>query len=259
LLNDADDLRLGGASATAAYLGGTRVWPKTYRQVVMEDGPTAYWRLDETTGTTLVDERGAHHGTLATGATISEPPLINVGHSVTSGATADGIGTIPHHADLNGSATGMTFECWIRIPGSMDDRLWPIMDKSDGKEANGQWSIWYDNRVLSQSPQRIRIAAGIGGARDLDVNQSGHLVSAGGHLAITMGVNTSQWRIYWNAVELIHAGCTATWDATNTLPVSLGRLPDGTVATEMTMDEVAIYHRELSPERIRVHYRAGTR
>ena len=46
-------LAISGCGTTTAAVPNTA--PKSYSDLVLGDAPAAYWRLDETTGTTMAD------------------------------------------------------------------------------------------------------------------------------------------------------------------------------------------------------------
>src|SRR5690349_20991282 len=50
------------------YQGGS---PLTYRDVVLNDGPVSYWRLNEPSGTTATDSVGSNTGTSTSGVTVN--------------------------------------------------------------------------------------------------------------------------------------------------------------------------------------------
>jgi hypothetical protein len=59
--------------------------PLTYYEDVMTLAPLAYWRLDEDTGATAVDEVSAAHGTISGIVTLASPALIGSGASMNFG------------------------------------------------------------------------------------------------------------------------------------------------------------------------------
>src|SRR2546422_11078822 len=73
----------GGASTAA-----TTTPPPSYRASVLADHPVAYWRLDEETGTGLVDASGnGNDGTYAGAVSLGQP-----GALASDGDTAVGVG-----------------------------------------------------------------------------------------------------------------------------------------------------------------------
>src|SRR2546427_13175021 len=73
----------GGAST-----GATPTTPPSYRASVLADHPVAYWRLDEETGTVMVDASGnGNDGAYAGAVTLGQP-----GALASDGGTAGGVG-----------------------------------------------------------------------------------------------------------------------------------------------------------------------
>ena len=101
-------------------------------------GPTAHWRLDETTGTIVVDSVGGHDGTLS-GATWSS--------GLFDGAL--GFNAISDYVDLGADPTldnifdsGATVTAWINPAGWGEGGFGRILDKADslGSNRNG-WAF----------------------------------------------------------------------------------------------------------------------
>ena len=83
-----------------------------YAAAVMSDGPIAYWRMEETSGTNVVDHVGSYNGTI-TGGTLG------VSGAVGKGFTFDGVddhlaGTTLGSFGSNIGTLGFTFEFWIK-------------------------------------------------------------------------------------------------------------------------------------------------
>src|SRR2546422_5200417 len=73
----------GGASTAASP-----TTPPSYRASVLADHPVAYWRLDEETGTVMVDASGnGNDGAYAGAVTLGQP-----GALASDGGTAVGVG-----------------------------------------------------------------------------------------------------------------------------------------------------------------------
>lgn len=52
-----------GASRAALLKSSVPLKPQTYADLVLSLKPVAYWRLNETSGTTIVDTMGVQNGT----------------------------------------------------------------------------------------------------------------------------------------------------------------------------------------------------
>jgi hypothetical protein len=69
------------ATVTANTLTAAATFPTCYPDAVLADNPVSYWRLDETSGSTATDSKGANAGTYVNGPTLNQagalPDTIN--------------------------------------------------------------------------------------------------------------------------------------------------------------------------------------
>src|SRR5213592_584293 len=98
-----------GAATTAA--GPTT--PPSYKASVLADHPVAYWRLDEATGTVMVDASGnGNDGAYAGAVTLGQP-----GALASDGDTAAGVGPAGGTASVASTPSlqvnPVTIEIWI--------------------------------------------------------------------------------------------------------------------------------------------------
>ncbi len=82
-----------------------------YSDMVLGDGPVAYWRLGESSGLTAYDSAGAHNASYTGTMNFNEPGPI-VGDSDTAVDFTGGSASTPWTADLNSPV--FTVECWAR-------------------------------------------------------------------------------------------------------------------------------------------------
>src|SRR3989442_5707000 len=90
----------GGASTAASP-----TTPPSYRASVLADHPVAYWRLDEETGTVLVDASGnGNDGTYAGAVTLGQPGALASDSDTAAGVgPAGGAANVPRTASLPGN------------------------------------------------------------------------------------------------------------------------------------------------------------
>ena len=88
--------------------------PGAYATTVLGDSPSAYWRMDESTGTTMVDTQSVDPGTYQGGFTLGQSSLIAPasGTSVTFNGS-NGYGTAPTLTPLQGANT-RSVELWFQ-------------------------------------------------------------------------------------------------------------------------------------------------
>jgi len=95
--------------------------PTGYPSMVMNDGPAAYWRLNESAGPTLTDYAGENNGTYTgSGVTYGAPSFQGETAAVTLNGSS-GRGIVPYTRILNPSAP-FSIEFWAKpnayVPGS---------------------------------------------------------------------------------------------------------------------------------------------
>src|SRR6185295_11167910 len=88
--------------------------PSPYSAAVAADGPTAYWRLGETSGTTTIDSAGFNNGTYFPTVTLgASPVLVNETDRAVDFAAGNGRAEIANVPELN-PAGPFTVEAWTR-------------------------------------------------------------------------------------------------------------------------------------------------
>lgn len=97
---------LPGAGTAAPVLAAQ----SAYAQAVIGDSPISYWRLNDTSGTTAVDQRGVFNGTIQGGATLNQPGPISDGAAM---------GFSGSDVSLDGDTSAMvpntfTVEAWVK-------------------------------------------------------------------------------------------------------------------------------------------------
>ncbi len=96
--------------------------PSAYQAAVVADGPAAYWRLGETTGTTASDVQAANNGTYTNGPTLAAASLLGQDAANTA-AQFDGSNdyvSVANSSSLSPAST-VSVEAWIKpqaIPGA---------------------------------------------------------------------------------------------------------------------------------------------
>jgi RHS repeat-associated protein len=95
-----------------------------YRAVVMGDDPVGYWRLGETSGTTMASETGDNDGSYFSGVTLGQAG-ITLGNAAIGERQNDSSGQLnsptglPHGTTVGGS--DFTVESWVRTSGTGSD------------------------------------------------------------------------------------------------------------------------------------------
>lgn len=258
-----EDVRFGDA----IFGGGELILPANqsdgtladFAAQVLADRPVAYYRLNESAGsTTVLDSSGhAYHGTLSeTGVTLGVPGL---GHGDTGALFDDVKGRIvvPNRDPLN--PPRITMEAVIRWNGETAHEKQAILGKMSYIPDAIQYALFVrsDGRVFVQLRRKIG-----GGPAYMTATSRGMVASGvGTHVAATY--DGAVIRIYFNGV--LDSTSPTTGDDIDTKAdqpqldvwLTLGNLitdhPRIVSPFNGLIDEVAIYPRALPAERIRAH------
>ncbi|MBX3233105.1 MAG: LamG domain-containing protein [Labilithrix sp.] len=227
---------------TADVLDGER---SAYARAVLQDGPIAYFRLGEDAGTETTSENGRHSGKLMGGAVLGAPGLLR--DEPSTALTLDG-----HDARVD---LGQSFDFDERAPFSIE--LW-----FNAHTLSGQYRML----VMKQSSGQIE-------AHNLYA-ESGRIVferyvDGGGVKAqhsgsVPMGRAVHVVARYDGATMSLFVDgrmeaetADARLAAKKSGPFFIGGDGSGLESLDGEIDEVAIYDKALSVERIRAHYAAG--
>jgi hypothetical protein len=218
-----------------------------YRDLVLSDAPTGYWRLDETQGTIAHDEvpggpeaRYAGHPFLGGQGAFAGSP----------GVAAAGGGFISLGTEWANRAD-FTFEAWERMRNGAN-YYDGILGRTDGYVSYGLYSYW--NGTTLYCVHRSGPGQATNDVRALD----GPAVADGQwhHFAVVQDGDDLSFYVDGTLGGTLH-GCRV--DAT--VPVTAGQGGGSAFvgpASVRTLDEVAYYDRALSADRIAAHAAART-
>jgi hypothetical protein len=155
----------------------------------------------------------------------------------------DGINDYILLPNFDVSGTAITITAWVRfssLPGDVDQRF--ISKATDTSEQGHYW-------MLGQMGNRLRFRLKAGGTTTTLIASSGNLaVGTWYHTAAVYDGSTM--RLYLNGAEV---GSTSKSGAVNTstsVPVNIGRSPDGSNFFRGSMDAVRLYNRALTASEI---------
>lgn len=251
------------ASATlAVYLVDryTRVPYVTYEEVVLADGPIAYWRFDEPSGTTAADTAGHVSGpfdmSYENTPDLDEAGVMNDG----TGSPSVGLDGSKHvqgddwtELDFPGSDP-FTLEAWVETETTMDFAI--IVAKQVAGAGNG-WDLYRESSNL-----RFHRAGEDDGSTLVHASGYFDLGTTGVIYHVVAVYDGSNMTVYRNGAAYDGSGTSATITASG-VDLSVGR---DTAPGQMSpgqwvgrIDEVAIYDYALTPAQIELHYAIGTR
>lgn len=224
-----------------------------YRQAVLDDDPTAYWRFEEASGTTMASETGTNDGTYDA-AVLDQPGFIADTRAIgeTSGTAATATLDAPFAHGTSPSDSAFTVETWVRA--ATPDATLSAYFGGTGSSSN----YGIVGRGAGGHPW-VLLASDIIGGEFIGVLS-------------TVSVADDEWHhVVYTYDGSGDAEGVTIWVDGKATPVSiLSDTLDGAFATtdevrlgttstdDARLDEVAVYPEALSGSRIRAHHRTGT-
>ena len=233
-----------------------------YDAAVLPDSPFGYWKLDETTGTTILDSSGNGKNGIRSGATQDQSPL------VTDGGRSYNLGGSGSYLDFGpnfGSFTSFTFEGWFNF-NAVNNQM-HIATKWGSTTADDLVFFLWLNASL-QVQFIVNLFGAGGGAKTLN----GSTVMTTGvrrHICVMFDTSVKKTRIYVNGVLDAESGTLGGSDpdvGTLLESLSIGAKIYNNVPTDMSpasrygnfkCDNLAFYKSALSGARVLAHYNAG--
>lgn len=236
----------GSTISSTARLTIQTLPPNSYASVIMADQPVGYWRLNESTGEVAKDYAGGYNGAYLNGVTLGQPGALAGDTDNAAGFAQDAMTKVdvPYAAELN--PTNYTVEAWVKSTGGTGHRS-PLTSRADSPQRGyifyatpaNTWEFWTGAGTgwdiiagpVVQEGQWTHLAATFDGAtKQFFVNGA------------LMGSSTNAMQL--NQVSPLRIGAGATEG-------------DGNFFFQGDIDEVAVFDRALSPERIQAHFGAG--
>jgi len=251
---------IGSASNGPVAITIPTVTTNSYEASIINSGPEAWWRLDEASGTNMVDGMGRHDGTYTNAAGGGTLPtlgaagaLVNNPNTAASFSSAGlGIGLVPFSPELN--TAQFTIEAWVKT--TTTDGQSPVSSSygSGGwwmQSASGWWlgdcslgTFGNNNNANTQAAiipsQWSHIVI------EYDANRQ----SGGTFYPFTLYVNGQTDGFIWGAPAANSGGPFIIGGRGVSATVLADRFFDGQV------DEVAVYKRLLPAAELQAHYAA---
>jgi len=228
---------------------GAPVADRSYSAAVLADAPAAYWRLGESSGTTMTDaSKNANNGTYAGGVNLAQP-----------GALAADTGTAVAFDGRTGGATvassrslqvnRITIELWLK---KTTDSGYGVYVAKNFVGNGGVGTGWFQ---LLNNDRYARLEFRVTGDTDPVVISSTNLALNTWYYVVAT-YDGSVAKLYFNG-KLDSTLKVVAAPAQNDDPLYIGRRPDG-FFNNVVLQEVAIYPTALSGDRIAAHWRAAT-
>lgn len=210
-----------------------------YAQVVLVDAPIRYYRLDESTGTTIYDMGSQRqNGTLHGGVTLSQTGLLTGDFNTCALFNgSSGYISIPTTGLPSSGASPWTLEGWVNVASSPSSfgAVLVLGNFPNNLElcykGSGQFAILVDNTTTAIDPD------------SLTIHTTYHLV------AVFDGSNLI---LYVNGQDVASHSLSSV-----TLTYGNASISDNSDYFNGNLDEVAIYTTALSASQVQKHYLAG--
>jgi len=260
------------AAGLVVWLASTaHAAPQSYRLQIMADAPFGYWRLGELTGTNAADSSGnGNNGRYSGGFTLGQPGLPPgvPGDTAVLFNGVNGRVAVPNSATLN--PANITMEAKIRWDGRNDFQQ-RILEKSFFVDP-GQEQAQYALSILDDGHVRVELRTGGAGADPL-CGATNNVVCANSIATVSVGVETHiaatydgrEVRIYING-NLDSVTTAVAVGPIEAVPPNPNNVPNDElgIANQSVrnrpfkglIDEVALFSRALSADRIRAHYQS---
>jgi len=215
-----------------------------YQDEVLADNPVAYYRFEETSGTTAFDTANSNDGSYVNGVLLNQPGAPALGKAASFDGIDDYVST-PRTV-----STDFTLEAWVKTTA-------PSLTGSQSYEGNGL--LWSDVGGAANDFAMAMLNNGLSfftGNPDVTVTSAAAINDGVWHHLVAT-------RTQGGSVEIFIDGVSQGTTTTNNNPLNGnpsimigGNVLDGRYFAGL-IDEVAYYPAVLSTARIRAHFRAG--
>lgn len=232
-----------------------------YSSTVQADAPVGFWRLGDGDGTAADASGAGRNGSYAGPVGHTKGALVDDGNKslkLNDNTPTNAQAVVPDDGSLS-IAGDLTIEAWVNSTGSTGNYQM-IVTKSPGANA-GKASGIPSNYELWLRPDLVPEFRETAGEGNPIVKASSPVaLKTWTHLVVTRAGNKVSF--FLNGVPA-GGGSTGIGDVkTNSLPVRIGSREDMADTAYFTfrgaLDEVAVYNKALAPDRVALHYKAGT-
>jgi len=243
---------LSACAATPATAPGGPGGPaadRSYSAAVLMDAPAAYWRLGESSGTTMTDAtKNGNNGTYFGGITLAQP-----------GALASDTGTAVAFDGRTGGATvassrslqvnRITIELWLKKTTDSGAGIYVAKNFVGNGGVGTGWFQLLNNDRYARLEFRVT-----GDTHPVLVSSTTLALNTWYYVVATYDGAVA--KLYFNG-KLDSMLPLVAAPAQNDDPLYIGRRADG-FFNNAVLEEVAIYPTALSADRIAAHWRAAT-
>lgn len=240
-------LAISGCGTTPAAAPASA--QKSYTALVLADAPAAYWRMDETTGTTMTDgTKNGNNGRYDGIVMLGQPGPLAADGSTSVGLDGATAGmTVPNSASLQ--VNWVTIELWINKRAHSDYGFYVAKNVVGGGGASTGWFELLNNHNNGRLEFRVTgdVDPVLVSVATLELNTWYYVVATYDGVVAKLYING----------KLDNSLPAVVSPAQNSDPISIGRRTDG-FFTNALLAEIAIYPTALSAERIAAHWGAAS-
>jgi hypothetical protein len=216
-------------------------------------GLIGWWKLDETSGSSIADSAGSHTGTWQDGVNndvADETTAGKIGNALLFDGSNDAINLADNAIWTLSSGKTLSYAAWIQLTSLPSGSQWPSIIQANqgggngyGFQLNGASGsqvevVWWDNVTDYISPPQTLST------------------STWYHVAVTIQMGVSNGSNWWlNGQNL--GSFTAANTSQNPSSMYIGGIPSGFAQFNGKIDELQLYNRALSGAEVQQLYQAG--
>jgi len=218
--------------------------PSNYLATVLAESPLAYWRLNETAGSTLYDSVGTRNGTAQGGLVLGvagpvAPPFYGF-DSANHAAQFNGTDTSVALPALNLTTNSMTITCWIKRSGAQTSWSGLFFSRANGTVSGFHFGTANDLRYTWNNGSMYNWSSGL-------------VPPDGAWTFAALVIQPTQAHIYMATNATLQIAAYSATHATQTFSGTsyLGYDPNqSTRRFSGCLDEVAVFNRALTEDEL---------
>ena len=265
--------QLSGQASLTVIARTSSAPTNAYSRVVMADNPVAFWRLDETSGTTALDTAGSFDGAysyVGSDLTYAYPSGIPHDTDTAVHVTNTAIVTIPYALEINPVSGPWSYEFWIQPTSLSGNFITPISSEGNpivGGVYSGLLSGWNIYQHVANVWTWNIFNGGPNGSFTSEFTDNPIVPGTWYHMVLTDDGTNMNW--YSNNRLVLTESVQGVGFVQNGIngdpgvaggPTTIAIRSDGVFGDwDGGVEDVAVYNYVLSPQQIQNHFLNTTR